>query len=227
MYKQVNIGDKFGKLTFIEEIDPRIRINGSKRRRALYKCNCGVVKDYDYFDVKCGHTKQCYSCSRIIASEKRKTHGLVTHPLYSKWLDMKNRCYNPNVDRFKNYGGRGIRVCDEWKNNFKGYHDWAISNGWEKHLQIDRKNNDGNYSPENCRFVTRIEQGFNKTNTYYVEYKGEKIGLSKILYLNNKSNKYCDIWHGIKRGRSFNHYVEKYNLDMRIKQLSKTKMYKV
>ena len=215
---EIKEGDKFNQLTFVRETKPRIRIDNRKRRRAIFKCDCGSINEYDYFGVKTGHTKRCLSCSRKIGSENRKTHGKVDHPLYRKWRDMKNRCYNSKVDRYKNYGARGIGLCDEWKNDFGAFYNWAIKNGWKKHLQIDRKNNDENYSPGNCRFVTQIENGFNKTNTYYVEYFGEKIGLSKVLYYNNKSNKYCDIWHGVKRGKTFEFYVEKFDLNMNLSQ---------
>ena len=93
---------------------------------------------------------------------KNYKHGLCEHPLYNVWKNMKKRCYNKNVYNYKSYGGRGIIVCDEWRNNFKAFYDWALNNDYEKGLEIDRVDNDGNYEPSNCRFVTRSENQKNK-----------------------------------------------------------------
>ena len=75
---------------------------------------------------------------------------------------MKNRCYYKGYHAFKHYGGRGITVCDEWRNDFKSFYDWAMENGYDDNLTIDRINVNGNYSPENCRWVTMKEQNQNK-----------------------------------------------------------------
>lgn len=90
-------------------------------------------------------------------------HGLTAkHPLYSVWQNMKRRCDAKKLKQFKDYGGRGIKVCVKWNNNFLIFFNWAISNGWSKELTLDRKNNNKNYSPLNCRFVDRIVQGRNQ-----------------------------------------------------------------
>lgn len=93
-----------------------------------------------------------------------KIHGLYYHPLYSVWRGMKTRCYNKNAKEYKNWGARGIIVCNEWLNNPKAFIEWAISNGYKKGLQIDRPNNNGNYNPSNCRFTTNAENCRNKRN---------------------------------------------------------------
>jgi len=80
---------------------------------------------------------------------------LSDHPLYSIWGSMKSRCLCINDPNYNNYGGRGIKVCDTWKEQFISFYEWAINNGWEKGLLLDRENNDGNYNPDNCRFVDR------------------------------------------------------------------------
>lgn len=87
----------------------------------------------------------------------KEHHGYSKHILYKVWKGMKARCYNPNDIGYHNYGGRGIIVCDEWKNSAKAFVEWAFKNGWEKGLQIDRRDNDGNYAPENCGFITYTE----------------------------------------------------------------------
>ena len=106
---------KFNKLQLLDYTEPKVRVNGSKRIMAIFVCDCGNEKVYDFQSVKSGHTKQCLDCARKSAAQSRKTHGLIKHPLYRKWQDMKNRCKNPNVDRYACYGGRGISVCKEWE----------------------------------------------------------------------------------------------------------------
>jgi hypothetical protein len=128
---------------------------------------------------------------------------------------MKKRCYNKKVDKYKNYGARGITVCDEWLNSFEVFCDWCLNNGWQEQLQIDRIDVNGNYCPSNCRMITKVENGFNKTNTFYVEFDGIKIGLSELLYRNKKSNKYRCIWMGIKTGkRPIEYYINKFELKL-------------
>lgn len=85
--------------------------------------------------------------------------------LYNTWVCMKNRCFNPNKDNYKYYGGRGITICKEWKNSFQLFYDWAITYGHKKGLEIDRENNSGNYCPENCRFITHTENCQKKSVT--------------------------------------------------------------
>ena len=111
------------------------------------------------------------------------TNKWLEQPLYKKWLNMRQRCNNPKSTYYKYYGGRGIRVCDEWSLRGKGYKNfyaWAIENGYKKGLTLDRIDVNGNYEPNNCRWVTMKEQSINKRNTYYVIYNGVKIPL-KIL----------------------------------------------
>jgi hypothetical protein len=83
--------------------------------------------------------------------------------LYQTWQNMKSRCYYKKDRKYKNYGGRGITICDKWLNNFEAFRDWALSNGYTDNLTLDRINPDGNYCPENCRFITIQEQARNRT----------------------------------------------------------------
>lgn len=210
----MEIGCKINSFTFLGYATPKIRNNGGKRARGFFKCDCGLEKEYDYSKIKTGETKQCYSCGRILASENRKTHGLVNHPLYSKWNDIKNRCYNEKVDRYPNYGGRGIKVCDEWRNDFKSFYDWSIANGWKKGLSIERKEVDKNYSPENCEYITMKEQGYNKQNTFYVEIDSIKYSLAKLMNDNGLSDKYSVVWRGLKDGRTIEYYIKKLGISV-------------
>ena len=115
-------------------------------------------------------------------------HGLRYHPLYSILRNIKSRCYNANNPSYKDYGGRGIIVCDEWKNNVNAFYNWAITNGYKKGLTLDRKNNNGNYEPSNCQWATRFQQANNKRSNHYIVYNGERHTLkewSTILGISN------------------------------------------
>ena len=101
-----------------------------------------------------------------------KSHGMSKTPLYSKWIDMRKRCYNPKTKSYKDYGKRGITVCDEWRNNFEAFMEWSIANGYQEGLTIDRIDNSKGYSPDNCRFVNIHIQQNNKTNNVYVTHNG-------------------------------------------------------
>jgi hypothetical protein len=95
------------------------------------------------------------------------------HPIYIVWTHMKQRCFNPKAKGFKDYGGRGITVCGLWLSDFQVFYDWAVSNGYESGLFIDRKDNDGNYEPGNCRWVDRLTNNRNKRKRI-IEVDGEK-----------------------------------------------------
>ena len=98
---------------------------------------------------------------------------------------MKKRCNYPNASEYENYGGRGISVCEEWSNSFQNFYNWAINNGWSKGLTIDRIENDKGYCPANCRWVTRLQQCYNKTNNILYNYGGTEIPLGMIAKLEN------------------------------------------
>lgn len=209
-------GEKVNSLTLVEIKEPQIRNNGLKRAMGLFMCDCGEVSIKSIDSVSSGHLKRCWDCGRKSARINRITHNNSKHPLYRKWQDMKNRCYNKNVDRYECYGGRGIVVCDEWKKSFQKYFDWCISNGYKKGLTLDRIDVNGNYEPSNCKYVTQIEQGFNKRNTFYVTIHGKKLSLAKLMYDNNMSKKYHTVWVGLKKGKTIEYYINKLNLNIGI-----------
>lgn len=101
-----------------------------------------------------------------------KRHGLYKTKLYRVWHAMKCRCYNPNDKKYPRYGLRGIKVCDEWKNDFVKFNNWANSNGYTEGLSIDRINNDGNYEPSNCRWVTIVENSNNTSKNVFITHNG-------------------------------------------------------
>jgi hypothetical protein len=101
------------------------------------------------------------------------THRASGTPLYKLWEAMKRRCYNPRQPRYMDYGGRGITVCEEWRESFVAFRDWALANGWSPSLQLDREDNSKGYSPANCRFVTRLVNCRNKRSTRFLTAFGE------------------------------------------------------
>lgn len=105
-------------------------------------------------------------------------HGLKDHPIYNVWKTMRQRCNNPNDSNYKDYGGRGIRICEEWDNP-KSFYNWAITNGYESGLSLDRIDNDGGYNPTNCRWTTMEVQNSNRRDNNMLEYKGNIKTLSE------------------------------------------------
>ena len=101
---------------------------------------------------------------------KCQDYGKANPRLYSIWINMKTRCYNPNTPEYKHYGGRGISICEEWKDNFKNFLDWSLNSGYKENLSIDRKDVDKGYSPDNCRWATTVEQARNKRNNIVVKF---------------------------------------------------------
>ena len=132
-----------------------------KVRYGLYQCQyCGNEFEVRTQSIKGGNTS---SCGCLAKEGNNKSHGLIKHPLYTRWAGMHQRCYNKNNHKYKNYGARGIIVCDEWKNKFTNFYNWAIDNGWKENsgLSLDRIDVNGNYEPNNCRWADATTQARN------------------------------------------------------------------
>ena len=168
------IGERFGKLTVIE------RAPNNRRGQAMWICKCDCGENSQPIigtSLRSGKTHSC-GCLNI------KHHKRGTR-LYKVWRDMKYRCYNPSAHLYERYGGRGIAVCDEWRNDFQAFYDWAMSNGYKEDAKrgectIDRIYNNGNYEPSNCRWVSHKEQQDNKENTIKVFIGGVEKTLHQI-----------------------------------------------
>ena len=158
MGKLINLtGKRFGRLLVIGKSESK---NGMATW--LCKCDCGNEKVVCGNELRKGKANSCGCLRKELAYKMLIQHGKANTRLYKVWKAMKARCNNPNNKRYSSYGGRGIKVCDEWQNSFQAFYDWAIANGYREGLSIDRVNNDGNYEPTNCRWATASEQQKNK-----------------------------------------------------------------
>lgn len=160
-------GQKFNRLTVVRQADYIVQGNGRKRVAWLCECDCGNVCVVSADLLKNGRTASC-GCAK---AERNKQyfgkHNGSHERLYRVWTDMKKRCYNSNYKQYNDYGGRGIRVCDEWRNDYGAFRDFALSNGYDPNADfgkttIDRIDVNGDYCPENCRFVDMKVQYHNR-----------------------------------------------------------------
>ena len=162
-------GQRFGRLVVVG----RAENSTDGRVRWLCKCDCGQSKIVLREHLKKGRTKSC-GCVKSESSSKRfKKHGGRKSKLYHVWSSMKDRCTNQDCKQFEDYGGRGIKVCKEWMDDFSAFQKWALENGYKEGLTIDRKNNDKGYSPDNCRWTDAKTQGNNKRNCRYITHNGK------------------------------------------------------
>lgn len=172
-------GKRFGRLTVIKEVSPHYSKSGVRMRMWECKCDCGNNRILSTSNITNGNTKSCGCLKKELLLSKNTTHGMSKTKLYSVWGSMKDRCFNENVSQFSDYGGRGISVCNEWKNDFQAFYDWAIGNGYKDGLTIERKDVNGDYCPENCCWITREEQSKNRRNSHFITYRGETKTLSE------------------------------------------------
>ena len=163
------VGKKYNKLTVIK-FD---HVNKHGQAMWLCRCDCGNKTVVNGRNLRNNNTKSC-GCLIKGASTRvgKKTHGMSKSPEFIAWRSMKNRCTNKQCKSFKNYGGRGIKVCDRWIESFQNFYDDMGQRPSKKH-SIDRIDNDGDYTPENCRWTTDIKQNNNLRRNVYIECDGE------------------------------------------------------
>jgi len=168
------VGHKYERLTVFEFA------GCSKDRKSMWKCQCecGNIVTVTGKDLRSGHTKSCgcYKNERVAKLNYR--HGMTKTRIYKIWVDMISRCKCETDYHFQWYGARGIKVCDEW-HDFIPFYLWSEKTGYTNKLTIDRKDVNGNYGPDNCKWSTMKEQANNRTNNVYFEWFGQKHSLSE------------------------------------------------
>lgn len=162
------LGQKFGRLTVVK------RMPNNNRNQAVWKCRCDCGNEIivEAGHLRNGHTQSCGCFQRDRDVEYHTTHGMKGTKLFRVFHCMKGRCYNPTDKKYNRYGARGIKICDEWLNNPSSFFEWAAQNGYKDGLSIDRIDNNGNYCPENCRWVDNKIQSNNKSTNVVIEHNG-------------------------------------------------------
>jgi len=175
-----NIGDKFHNLTIVE-LTTGTRSNGKDKYLAICQCDCGEFTEVERHNLKSGNTRWCKICSSKSKSKRFKKHGNSIsrkeinpegYRSYYTWQAMKRRCFNKKDKRYSDYGGRGISVCDSWLESYENFLDDMGYAPTDDH-QIDRIDNNGDYEPSNCRWVTRTENARNKRSNRIITAFGK------------------------------------------------------
>jgi len=201
------VNQKFGRLTVLS-VDHR----EAKRMYLKCKCDCGNETIVRKDQLVNGHTTSC-GCAQKDAVRALAKHGMCETRVYKLYQTMKARCYSPKANGYEHYGGRGIKVCDEWLNDPMTFIKWCYDNGYDDTAErgectIDRIDVNGDYEPSNCRFVPNLVQQNNRRNTIYWEYEGEKHPLADWSRITGIS--YDVLFDGYQRGLGIEYYLTKY-----------------
>lgn len=168
-------GERYGRLTVIA------MAGKTPSGRTLWRCKCDCGRETVVSGSNLGQGRQvsCGCKRREQAGKMNFSHGASKTRLYSIWTNMITRTTNPNGTAFHRYGGRGIKMCPEWRRSFEAFQDWALANGYNEDLTIDRIDNDGDYTPDNCRWITWHEQFNHRSDTRLITYKGETLSIAQ------------------------------------------------
>lgn len=198
------VGDKIGSRTILEYVE-----SNTHHTKVKVKCNCGQVDIIQLSPLILGKADMCSKCARKLKNSRYKG-GISKYSWYGVYKSMLRRCYNPKDKKYKDYGERGIRVCDEWLDDPWEFGKWAEANGYIKGLHIDRKDNDGNYEPSNCWWVPNSINVNNRRNTIFVTVCEEVLPLSvacRKYNLNYNTVKYWAERHNCTYEEAFMHYL--------------------
>ncbi len=168
------VGQVYGRWTVLAP-DGRARPNRT-HPESFCRCSCGVEKWVESYFLRTGRSTSCGCYRQEWATKRATTHGDSGTRLHKIWMGVRERCYSQGSSVYKYYGARGIVVDPQW-DRFESFRSWAVENGYTKDLEIDRRDNDGPYSPENCRWVTRKVNTRNRSNTRFVVAWGERKSL--------------------------------------------------
>ena len=213
MGKNIDIaGERFGRLTAIRKVE---KAPGSKNRhsRWLCLCDCGKTTIVNVDKLRNGGTKSCGCLCREKSIEtickfnsrhtpNRRTHGKSNTKLYWAYRHMMERCYRKETANYKSYGGRGISICEEWRNKPDAFIEWALKNGYSEELTLDRIDVNGNYCPENCRWADWETQANNKTTSVFIDFNGERLTIAQFARKNNIPT--ATMWYRYKSGWTVN-----------------------
>ncbi len=172
--------------------------NEKGRRLCNYRCVCGKEKTILYFNVVRLNTKTCGCLRYKMTAEKLTKHGLKSHALYDVWCNIKRRCLDSKFPAYNDYGKRGINICNEWREDFLAFYQWAIESGWQQGLTIERSDNEKGYCPKNCRIATMKEQCNNRRSNKLVSYNGGTKTLAQ--WCDEKNLSYGTMYARLTRG---------------------------
>lgn len=177
-----------------------------RKKKWLCKCKCGNECIVAGSNLRNGHTKRCSECGYKMTSKKNMVHGKTRTKLYYVWRGILNRCENKKFKSFLDYGARGISVCEDWHDP-KKFFEWAEESGYHDGLEIDRKDTNGNYCPDNCRWITRKENANNKRNNKIIEHNGESKTLAEWARYYDVN--YKNLSRNLKKGYSLEEAVKR------------------
>lgn len=191
---------KYGKLTILGIEYQKKYSNGTIIDFVKCKCECGNTKIINFNNIKRGLVKSCGCITKTV-------NGMSKTRIYQIYRHLINRCYREKDISYKNYGNKGIIVCDEWKNDFMSFYNWSMANGYANDLTIDRIDVNGNYEPSNCRWVNMAVQQNNRSNNRILEYKGQKKTITEWA-------KYCglsyrNLYYRLNNGYTIEEAIEK------------------
>lgn len=194
------INNRFGRLVVTAGAPNRVTPKGNSRRAWLCECDCGNKIVATTLDLRKGDVQSC-GCLRAELDKTRSViHGDHGTHLYNVWRAMRRRCKNVKNSDYSHYGGRGIRVCSEWDNDYLSFKKWALGNGYSPNLTIDRIDVNGNYAPENCRWVTMKTQANNRSNSKYITCDGKTLTIKE--WADMTGIRYSTLYMRIRKGLS-------------------------